>query len=96
MSLTGGLLLDTAVAMAALVVGVIFLIFRNELSHAHDAASHGSLVVNTRAGPIEVRGEQNPGLEADYLRHCRASSGWARKDGSHSSSQLSRRCGQGR
>jgi len=79
--------------MAALVVGVIFLIFRNELSRAHDVASHGSLVVNTRAGPIEVRGEQNPGLEADYLRHWRASSGWARKDGSHSSSQLSRRCG---
>jgi pimeloyl-ACP methyl ester carboxylesterase len=53
MGLTGRLLFDTAVAMAALVVGVIFLIFRNELSRAHDAASHGSLVANTRAGPIE-------------------------------------------
>ena len=51
MGLTGRLLLDTAVAMAALVVGVIFLIFRNELSRAHDAASHSSLVANTRAGP---------------------------------------------
>jgi hypothetical protein len=30
MGLTGRLLLDTAVAMAALEVGVIFLIFRNE------------------------------------------------------------------
>lgn len=53
MGLAGRLLLDTAVAMAALVAGVIFLIFRNELSRAHDAASHGSSVANTGAGPIE-------------------------------------------
>ncbi len=52
--LTGRLLLDTIVAVAAtVVVGVTFLLFRKELGHAHDAASRGSRVADTDAGLIE-------------------------------------------
>lgn len=53
MGRAGRLLFHTAIAVAVLLAGVIFLTFRNELSRAHDAATHGSLVANTGAGPIE-------------------------------------------
>jgi pimeloyl-ACP methyl ester carboxylesterase len=53
MVLTGRLLLDTVVAAATVVVGMIFLLFKKELSRAHKAASRGSLVANTDAGSIE-------------------------------------------
>ena len=49
MGLPGRLLLDTAVAMAALVAGVIFLIFRIELNRAHNAAHSMPRALRDRA-----------------------------------------------
>ena len=61
MGLTGHLLLDMAVAVAAVVVGVTFLLFRKELGRARDVARRGSLVANTDAGLIEYA-EQGAGV----------------------------------
>jgi pimeloyl-ACP methyl ester carboxylesterase len=52
MSSSGLLLLATSVAVAGLV-GVAFLLYKNELGRACEAVRRGSLVVNTNAGPIE-------------------------------------------
>ena len=52
MSSTGLFLLTTSVAVAALIT-VAFLLYRNELGRAYEAAHRGSLVANTDAGPIE-------------------------------------------
>ena|SRR5579859_106040 len=45
-------LLAMIVAVAA-SVGVVFLLYRNELGRTCEAARQGSLVANTDAGPIE-------------------------------------------
>lgn len=52
MSSSGLLLLATSGAVAGLV-GIVFLLYKNELGRACEAARRGSLVTNTNAGPIE-------------------------------------------
>jgi hypothetical protein len=55
-----GLILLASFAVAGLV-GVVFLLYRNELGRARGAACRGSLVANTAAGPIEYA-EKVPAL----------------------------------
>src|SRR5262245_66371155 len=46
-------LLVTAFLAAAGIAGLVFLSYKSELQHAHDAVSRGSLIADTIAGPIE-------------------------------------------
>ena len=51
MSSTGLLLLVTSIAVAGF--GIAFMLYKNELRRACEAARRGSLIANTDAGPIE-------------------------------------------
>jgi len=51
MSSTGLLLLVTSIAVAGF--GMAFMLYKNELRRACEAARRGSLIANTDAGPIE-------------------------------------------
>jgi 2-hydroxy-6-oxonona-2,4-dienedioate hydrolase len=56
MSSTGLLLLATSVAAAG-IAGAAFLLYKNELGRAREAARRGSLIANTDVGPIEYAEE---------------------------------------